>query len=250
LGLSHSGVLYQLQKLGIPRRRGPFLPVPPPNLKKPNLNPSSHLAFILGALLGDGTVNHYQDGHSVISFRVTDSELANSYRKSLQFIGLNSSYHISDGLHCVTAYSKVFVDWFRQLSIDDIDRATKDYRVEVIRGLYDAEGSLSSFLARGEMTPSCRIEISNSKQELIEWLATILKEAEFKPHMWEREEHRSKTLYLLSISGRLKVRSFINLIKPTSHKKCENCCALRETDFQCLPVRLWRGKRKDGTLTA
>lgn len=124
-------------------------------IKNLNLNPSAELAYILGVLKGDGyircdTKKHYK---YFVELRVISEEFARSFASSLRKIGLTPvlrRYPPSIGswgknpIYSTKAYSKKFVEWYKNLSLEGIQKIAgenKELVAAFVRGFYESEGS-------------------------------------------------------------------------------------------------------------
>jgi len=198
---------------------------------KPNLKPTPSLSYILGVLLGDGSCFHSKHGRYVIKLGATKKEFAESFKKALEKIGLKPSLsiikakNVKNGiLYRVLAFSKVFYEWFRTLSLRDIHNllTKNEMKREFIRGFYESEGTRKwrkvHLIPYDRKSPWCRvpygISFPNSNNEIIELVITILKELGFKPLRYFYKHQEKKDEHRVEINGRREVVAFFNMIKP------------------------------------
>lgn len=107
---------------------------------KPNLKPSSELAYIIGVLVGDGSV-----GKRAIRLSVTKQAFADSFAIAMGKIGLpakvimNTRYDKPEPLTTfnIQLKSALFARWYRDLDISFVKRFPADFS----RGFYESEGS-------------------------------------------------------------------------------------------------------------
>jgi len=113
----------------------------------PNLIASGTLAYVLGALKGDGAIFIRGDGNGVVQLKVTDETFARCVLKGLQKIKLKP--HLRQGKlydlerktpYIVTAYSLEFARWYLTLTCDALSNMVKDYPIAFVKGFYEAEG--------------------------------------------------------------------------------------------------------------
>jgi intein-encoded DNA endonuclease-like protein len=117
-------------------------------LVKPRISwspsPSPHLSYILGAILGDGYVTS-KTGKYVISLNVNDKTFADTFRVSLEKIGLSPHMKFRQNQWHVWACNKDFCEWFKTLTLNNIENiicSSKEMIKLFIMGFYDSEGSL------------------------------------------------------------------------------------------------------------
>jgi len=141
----------------------------------PNLNPSSHLSYILGALLGDGNVQickvrikKWNVFIRQIRLAVKDEKFADSFQSSLKSIGLHSSKNLYGKLYHIGAYNKEFVLWYKKLSFGNIEKLIIGYEKDFIRGFYESEGSY--YNANGKKY----VAIQGTKKDLMLFISKII----------------------------------------------------------------------------
>lgn len=196
---------------------------------QPNLTPSPTLFYILGALKGDGWIaRRWYKKKSYQTFIVLYSGIgekarifAESIAQSMREIGLNPRLWMDkkrSHQHRVIAQSKVFVEWYQNLSLVDIE-STLSSSVPMmrafIRGLYEAEGSIT----RTNCGRTYRVEIATKDEELMRLIHRLLKEHGYNVHFYTREregfykvglrkEHR------VIIFDLVNVKRFLNEMAP------------------------------------
>jgi len=119
-------------------------------IKRPNLVPSADLMYVLGVLKGDGCV--YKRGRAyLIELSTKSKEFAKSFASALKKLNLTPSLRTrlikkyeNYRVYTVTAISKIFVEWYKGLSLTQIREMIGENRglaVAFVRGFYEAEGS-------------------------------------------------------------------------------------------------------------
>jgi len=114
-----------------------------------DLRPSSTLAYVVGVVLGDGSIWHPRPHEYTIGLRVKDEEFASAFLYALQHIGLGAktmwcSQEAGREYHVVRARGKALYTYLRPMK-DDPSCATEialQYPRDFLRGMYDSEGSL------------------------------------------------------------------------------------------------------------
>lgn len=228
-GFSKSFILAKMQKFGMKRRTKNI---------KPNLSPSVFLGYILGTMFGDGSTSMPKPTNNIKTYQVrlgvNDKCFAEAFARALKEIGLNPcTLHYGKRYHIV-ATSRNFVEWFRSLSLTDIDKIISGYESNFMAGFYDSEGYLCSRLYGNRKTPQCQMGVCNSDLGLIQWINQMLKNLGF--YLFLRTgmgTYSQKPVYYLSFQGRIQTKKILNFIQPKSSKTCRYHCALRDSDFKC-----------------
>jgi len=227
-GVGHSTIMYYLKKYGIPTRK---------IMKgfKPRLDPSPELAYIIGVLLGDGTVSKCRtvnrrrnavSYHYVIRLAVTDEAFAREFYEALTKIGLRPKIYfyprkpnekmLSDPSRCrarwiVYAENKEFYTFFKNLKIEDIEKIISGYEPHFIRGFYESEGCV-------DISPKeYRVRMVNTKKEIINLVNRVLIKLGFSTSLYaQKYEWKGETryMYVVQIYGNDQVRRFFEIVKP------------------------------------
>jgi len=174
---------------------------------KVDLNPSEELAYILGVMLGDGSISN-----NSINFASIDLPFAESFCNTLKKIGFNSGLSKmplkknSKQTYHVWGSSKQFADWYKKLSLNDIHNFVsqeKGMELEFVRGFYESEGCYSK---------SGNLNISNSDKELLEIISKILMKYNISLNFngpYKNKKHPNwKSMYSLNTSVKTKVFHF------------------------------------------
>jgi intein-encoded DNA endonuclease-like protein len=111
----------------------------------PDLHMGTDLAYILGVLRGDGWVSDAKNSWRIV-LNQTREAFARSFEKALRNIGLNARTTVlaHKGLYMTRASSAEFVQWYKSLSLNQIEemvQAKRDFEIAFIRGFYESEGS-------------------------------------------------------------------------------------------------------------
>lgn len=170
------------------------------------------LAYVLGALWGDGNLEYYS-GRSVyrIVLKVKNKYFARRFFDELKNINLNPHiYCQGDGLWKVRAHSKELVTYLNSLRISKAKREFKGERAKsaFLAGLFDAEGSTGP--AKGTL----QLRIFNTNKELIDLVSVLSKELGFNLTRSERKLPSGKTYFTLSLCNKQSINSFLSKISP------------------------------------
>ncbi len=120
----------------------------------PDLRPSPTLAYVIGVVLGDGSVSK-SGGSYHISLTVKDFSFACSFSNALRTLGLNpfefqkigSIYNETGVYHKVEAKSKILYALLKEAksNLSSIEPYLKsdELKIAFLKGFYESEGSLS-----------------------------------------------------------------------------------------------------------
>lgn len=116
-----------------------------------NLSPSINLAYILGAVLGDGSVFRTAKGTYLVQLgNIRSEEFALSFAAALSAIGLSPWIYphkneYANTVYTVRACSKRFLEWYEKLTLKDFEHLlnSDELCLAFIRGFYESEGSCS-----------------------------------------------------------------------------------------------------------
>lgn len=193
-------------------------------LIKPDLEFDENMGYILGLIKGDGCVYRNQRSFR-ISLESVDKQIADNLIRSLIKIGLNpfvGKIKPSNGIsklerYRVLANSKIFYEWYRNLSNKDlkIGLVTKRSMIGFVRGFYEAEGSLTK--SRNSLV----ISIYNTNLDLLLLVKYFLEKLGISFRLNGPYKNNglggcsSKPIYRIITSSRGRVLSFLELIKPS-----------------------------------
>lgn len=181
---SYSAIKYWMRKYRIKRRdRIAALKLTPQGPKDVNLQQSPELTYILGVLKGDGSVwyNPANRGY-VVRLKTSSPFFAQSFASALRQIGLNPSFWFKKYWH-VDARSKTFYEWFKNLSLEELESSAKKFKVDFIRGFYESEGLMWHNRSGGYY-----LRIWNKNLELLSLVRGLLKELGFNFKICKHKE--------------------------------------------------------------
>jgi intein-encoded DNA endonuclease-like protein len=220
-------IRYYLKKYGIPRRITKII--------EPSLTPSHELAYILGVLLGDGFLfkrkydnkKRKKKGYAYeVRLAVIDRVFAEEFAEGLRKIGLNpkiyyqkrtpnesvfSYKHNVKNRWLVIAISKKFYEFFKSLSMDNLQDITIGFESSFLKGFYESEGGVYS-VSRG-----VKLIISNTDKELATFVNELINRLGFKtslyerPYEWNNEERK---IYYIYLGRRNQIQEFLNTTRP------------------------------------
>lgn len=226
-------------KLGIPRRsRSEAAKLgnsPPFKLIEVNIEPSEDLAYVLGVLKGDGCID-FKNKSGRIRLSQTRSEFAISFETALKNIGFNPHTSIDDMFkrknsgfgrkaqyyYVTYGYSIKFAQWYKQLSLEDIEKILGDkseFIEAFIRGFYESEGCnyiRPQRLVKKWKGTSWTIKIEGTNGELYDLVERLLIKLGFNfgRGYRDRKEFNWKPIHILRSSKQLRNYRFIEEIAP------------------------------------
>jgi len=183
-------------------------------------SPSSDLAYVLGAHLGDGCSNRYSKR---MELRVKDEEFADRFAETLRRMGFGVYRMSKDGVYYVFGISAMFYRWLENLDLDSLEDIVNAYPIDFLRGFFDAEGSFFAGRKTDRKTGQPHCTITNTREDLIELIKRTIVRLGFQV----RKETRQRTMksnwknsYTLRIlGGKEEINRFLQLIKPISQKQ-------------------------------
>jgi len=192
----------------------------------PNLKPSPVLAYVLGVLDGDGSVNN----GICIELVTKELEFAQGFEKALRSIGLRAYVRNNDhwnkslqrqyrGWKCY-ANSVVFVRWYRNLTQEQKEEIARQYPKEYLKGFFESEGT---YIIRTD--GSVNVHFSNFNRELLLMVQRLLTLLGYESRIYERKykDHfsgREVTDYRLNLLGSSEEKhEFIRRLNPVIKNK-------------------------------
>jgi intein-encoded DNA endonuclease-like protein/predicted DNA-binding protein YlxM (UPF0122 family) len=167
----------------------------PPNLRRVDLSPSPELAYVLGAVLGDGSAFGVKRGYAIV-LRATDYEFVEFFNENLsKLLKREKPYPVRvirrEGLkpiYEVQGYSKVLSTFILKGSRDQIENVVSKYPREFISGIFDSEGCVHIKWKGNRLEK--KVFISNSDRGLLELCASILAKLGVEGHIYKQAKGR------------------------------------------------------------
>ena len=199
---SYNAIQLKAERLGLKRDIG----------KKIVLN-KPKLAYVLGVLMGDGSVYVHKRGYR-IELHVRDEEFARSFAEALKALGLNpwigGPYEPHSGKkpeYKVVAYSKDLAMSYQQMQhLERLKEFLSDNTlfINFLRGFYESEGCLY------KPTSYRRLLIYNNNADLLQYICERLQDFGIKASI---REYR-KGEWCLEIWKKKDIAKFLRLVKP------------------------------------
>jgi len=172
------------------------------NTKKINLNPSESLAYILGVLNGDGSVNK-QESNYVIELKVTDKDFIEEFKRNLENIGFKyineyvRKFENKKDQYVVRVRSKGFYYWYKSLNVDyymNVIGNNEKLMISWLKGFYDSEGSVV-INKKGNYVYKY-VSIANTNRNLIDVCCSFLEKLGIEYSVYCEKNNRYKSGYL------------------------------------------------------
>lgn len=161
---------------------------------------SPEFCYVLGSVLGDGTVLKYD-----VRLNVKDKDFALEFKRSFdKWSGLKTAYYEYRGYYIVTLQSKDGAMFFREFDKEIMLNVDKNMQSNFLRGLYDSEGCV------GFYRHSRQIGFFNTDISLINLVRKILKNFSIKTRLYSRKRGEWKRCYELYIGYREGISNFYN----------------------------------------
>ena len=194
----------------------------------PDLNRTPSLAYLFGALKGDGHVGKQKNGW-LIAFQVVDREFFDAVVEALRKIGLHPSGRrvrirpTESPLWRLDAHSKAFSNWYHGQDIVAFLGGQRELEAAFLRGLFDAEGNYYDGvgLLHGNPHRRTRTRIAMGDAEIVRIAHDTLIGWGLHPHLSSRPPKRQgwRTMYQVELSRIGEVRAFLEEICPTIPRK-------------------------------
>lgn len=186
--------------------------------------PSLELYYILGVLKGDGITYIYKTKYGATHYRilldVTKLEFAKSFQNALNKIGIKKPYFHQPpkrenrlGQYVVCAHCMPFVQWYRSLTLQDLEKELgkdDDFVVQFLRGFYESEGSLAH--PDGKRN---KVRIVNTDRDLLVLVQKLINKLGFHTSFYrDKIYHGYKRAYRIFIHRNKETTKFIRLLNP------------------------------------
>lgn len=194
-------------------------------LLRPNLEMTENLAYIVGLLKGDGCVTN-NDRSYKIQLHSIRKKIAMNLLSSLMQIGLNPFINEiipTNGIgkkkqFRVTAHSKIFYEWYKKLTIEDLEKLldSQERIIGFLRGFYEAEGCITEF-----RTGVFSVSMWNTDLELIRFVKRLTEK--LRLHFNFNGPYKNnglggkaaKPIYRVTTGAKNEVSNFLKLVNPS-----------------------------------
>lgn len=184
-----------------------------------NLEPSEYLFYVVGALKGDGTICMEVGGKS--RYQVTldagpNQRFADAFKQATLHLGARpyTWFDRKRNMWRTVFHGQDFCEWYNGLEMEWIKRMGIDNRklgIAFIRGVYEAEGSLTS----NNYGKSDRIEIGMLNKQVINVVRELLQAYNYHIRYYvDRNRLNKKERFRVVIFDRNDIRRFLNEISP------------------------------------
>jgi len=175
--------------------------------------PTSDLGYILGTMLGDGSISKNQ-----IVLSSKDKIFVENFQLALENIGLDRTkifkidWYNRQNPNWSVQYrlmkgSKPFATWYKKLELNDIKKLllTNKIKKEFVRGFYESEGNIC------EIKGVIKITIVNKNREILHFINELIEKLGIKPF---RLKPHSGNAFMLQCSKTVHCWHFLYVIKP------------------------------------
>jgi len=189
------------------------------SIKKPALEPSEALSYILGTIYGDGCIEYYPDSkHYQITLTAKSQTFIDKFANAIGDIGLHCKTRISTtGYPRAVACSKIFCEWFQDLTLDDIDELHKGYEINFIQGFWDSEGTYGEYKTTGRNDKTYKyphVSMSNTDYKLLIKVGEMIRQIGVKCKIYGPYKVNKTTYYNLAVvGGREHMNKFLSLMQ-------------------------------------
>jgi len=193
-------------------------PYPPFKKWKPII--SKELFYILGVIMGDGSVTMIKQRRGymyVISLGAIDKPFVDEVSDTLEKIGLHPYKHIEERklprkrLYRVRAQSKAFFIWFKTIDYRWILDADMGYIYSFLKGMYESDGSLDI----GKK--GIKVRIRNVNATLLLTIKKMLERLKYHPTFFTMKKDCLKSgrlYYAVNLNRKNEVKNFLKEINP------------------------------------
>lgn len=224
IGCHGGNIFYWMKKYEIPRRSHSEAILKSDWSVKPKLSPSPELAYVLGVILGDGSVSYNEKKYRYrIKLDATDKAFVEFFKDTLEKIGLHPSRikpmkqrkkkHKTK--YRVIATSKRFAKWFKGLILEDIEKivsADEESKISFIRGFYESEGSCRPDTRWKR--PYYYLRIGNTNEALSILFKSLVKDFGFETSLYSGLYESGIKYEVRVLGGEEETHRFLKLIKP------------------------------------
>ena len=170
-------------------------------------SPSIHLMYLIGAIIGDGSLSHPKNGSYLIRFEMVDTQILSMIQKIMKYVfSLEKNVlevNRSDGRKSyVLKYSNKIVYYFlylffdlkprktKTVSIKFLETLNKSEKLALLLGLYHTDGSIVNE----------KIRFYTSSENLKEDLMKLLFQIGYEPHTYTYKRNLYDPEYHISVS--------------------------------------------------
>lgn len=180
---------------------------------------SPHLAYILGAISGDGCIASNRKG---ICLNVVDDPFVEEFERHANSIGVHvwKKKYPPKGEEkqwrwYVIALSRSLVEWYENLNYEKIKRVALLYPANFLEGFFDAEGHayLGSTNKNGKYKQR-RAFMVNTNLRLLEIAKECVEKLGIKANI---HKHTHRSWRLTTLRGEEGAKKLIKEIKPNTH---------------------------------
>jgi len=140
---------------------------------------------------------------------VKDEKFANTIIGCATRLGLNPRKRNEGKYFSVKIHGKLFVQFLKELTLEDVEKLINGYETDFLRGFYDSEGNYN----KSHRHPFFRMV--NTKRELLELVGKTLKKLgiNYTTYINDRRPGNRKVIYGIQIARRNDVAKFRDIVR-------------------------------------
>lgn len=181
----------------------------------PDLTIDDQFSWLVGVLLGDGSVFKATSKEYVIALEVIDSEFIHRFEKVLANIGLSPSRYATDYKKSVRACSKKFYTWWNRQTSENLIQIADVHPAPFVRGIYDSEGGVYY----SEPNNSFRLDISITERWILETIKRLTKDSIGHDFYGPNYYYGTNSVGKINLYKRNQLKDFFDWIDPTITRK-------------------------------
>lgn len=181
----------------------------------PDLTIDDQFAWLVGVLLGDGSVFRATAKEYVVALNVIDAEFVDQFETVLSDIGLVPSRYDTDYMRSARACSKKFYTWWERQTPEDFIRIAEAYPASFVRGIYDSEGGLHY----SELNNSFRLSITITEKWILDFIKRVTEESIGHVFYGPNYYYGNNGVGQMYLGKRHQLKDFFEWIDPTITRK-------------------------------
>jgi len=184
------------------------------------------LSYILGVLVGDGSVSVFRRGDGRMAHRIrldaVSKRFCLSFIDAIKDIGLRPPKLLkrkrrgnANPQYIAMIENRLFALWYKDITLDTLREEVgrnKVFKIEFIRGFYESEGTIWRKQGNGHL----RLRMNNTNKKLILFIKEILESLGYHPTVTKYVDKRKnhKPWYNLTLHAQEEIACFLKIIKP------------------------------------
>lgn len=218
-------------------------------IKKSAFLPSKELAYLIGILNGDGSLNIKKGKNYCYKLSVKDKDFAINFKNTIKkwcsleccFYKRKDTYHkqgfyyevMLNSKKVIPILSKFYISKNKKRALKEIKyfiNLKKEYKIEFLKGFFDSEGSIYK---------NKRILFFNKNKNLLNFCSELLEELKIKTKIYLRKvkerKIRNKTIlipteiFVLNIQSKKDIIKFCQIFNSSIKRKQDRILKIRNS---------------------